>query len=111
MTQPQFCKFHTDLTVFKWITNLPENQLHNQLYSACDYTIHNTLVNTVPDSFALNEDNSLHILYDIVTKKANPAAHQLKFSSLLQSLGESINDFVVWLKSVYLFVSSAVQMP
>ena len=37
-----------------------------------------------------------------MTKKANPAAHQLKFSSLFQSVGESVNDFVVWLKSVSL---------
>ena len=38
-TQLQFRKFWTDWNVFKRITNLPDNQLHAQLYNACDETI------------------------------------------------------------------------
>lgn len=77
MMQPQFCKFCTDWTVFRWITNLLENQLHAQHCNACDDTIQKTFVNTVPDFFALTEENFLHILEDIVTKKTNPAIHWL----------------------------------
>ena len=60
MMQPQFCKFCTDCTIFRWITNLLENQLYAQLYNACDDTIQKTFVNTVPDFFALTEENFLH---------------------------------------------------
>ena len=38
-TQLQFRKFWTDWNVFKSITNLPDNQIHAQLYNACDETI------------------------------------------------------------------------
>ena len=34
MTLPQFRKFKMDWDVFKRITNLPENQIHAQLYNA-----------------------------------------------------------------------------
>lgn len=75
MMQPQFHKYCTDWTVFKQITNLPEGQLHAQLYNACDDTAQNTLVNTVNNFFALTKNYFLHTLEDIVTKKANPALH------------------------------------
>lgn len=91
MTRPQFRKFKTDWIVYKRISNLHANQIHAQLYHTCD-----SLVNTVTDFFTLTEDT----LEDIVTRKSNPAVHRLHFSTLCQSNGESIKDFLVRLKSV-----------
>ena len=36
----------------------------------------------------------------LLQKKSNPAVHRLTFSSLFQSEGEPINDFIIRLKSV-----------
>ena len=36
MTHAQSQKFKTDWHVFKCITNIPDNQIHAQLYSCCD---------------------------------------------------------------------------
>ena len=99
MTHPQFCKFKTDWNVFKRITNIPDNQIHaviQQLWWFCP----NSLVNSVTDFFTLTEAQLLSTLKQIVTKKSNPAVHCLQFSSIIQSDGESIKDYVIWLKSV-----------
>ena len=65
------------------------------LYNACDETIQNNLVNTTTDFFSLPEHNLLDTLETIVAKKSNQAVYQLTFSSLFQSEGESVTDFVV----------------
>ena len=75
MMQPQFHKFHTDWNVFKCITNLPENQIHPQLYNTCDETVQNSHVNSVSDFFSLSENELLGTLEAIVTKNSNPAVH------------------------------------
>ena len=100
MTHPQFRKFKTDWDVFKKITNLPETQIHAQLYSSCDEHVQNSLVNSVTDFFTLSEADLLKKLEDIVTTKSNPAIHHLKFSSIHQSESESIQEFVICLKSL-----------
>ena len=100
MTHPQFRKFRTDWNVFKKITNLPDSQIHAQLYNSCDASVQNSLVNSVTNFFDLSETDLLQQLEIIVTKKCNPAIHRLTFSSLHQSETESIQDFVVRLKSI-----------
>ena len=100
MTNPQFRKFHTDWNVFKKITNLPDSQIHAQLYNSCDESVQNSLVNSVTNFFDLHENDLLHQLENIVTRKCNPAIHRLTFSSLHQSETESIQEFVVCLKSI-----------
>ena len=47
MTNPQFRKFRVDWSVFKKITNIMDNQIHAQLYNACDDSVQNSLLNTV----------------------------------------------------------------
>ena len=84
------------------LTPLPMNALQCtwwMLYNACDETIQNNLVNTTTDFFSLPEHNLLDTLETIVAKKSNQAVYQLTFSSLFQSEGESVTDFIVWLKS------------
>ena len=100
MTHPQFRKFRMDWSVFKKITNIPDNQIHAHIYSSCDDTVQNSLVNTVTDFFTLTEDQLLPTLKQIVTKKSNPAVHRLKLTSLQQSPGETIKDYVIRLKSI-----------
>ena len=100
MKRLQFCKFRTDWNVFKRITNLPDNQIYTQLYNACDETVQINLVNTTTDFFSLIEYDLLNTFEATVTKKTNPAVHQLTFSSLFQSEGESVTGFVVQLKSI-----------
>ena len=85
------------------LTPLPMNALQCtwwMLYNAYDETIQNNLVNTTTDFFSLPEHNLLDTLETIVAKKSNQAVYQLTFSSLFQSEGESVTDFVVWLKSI-----------
>ena len=64
MTHPQFRKFRTDWNVFKKITNLPDSQIHAQLYNSCDASVQNSLVNSVTNFFylKLTFSNSLKLL-------------------------------------------------
>ena len=77
MTLPQFRKFKMDWDVFKRITNLPENQIHSQLYNACSESVQNSPVNTESDFFSLTEEKMIETLEKIVTKKCNPMVHRL----------------------------------
>lgn len=52
----QFRNFKTNWNEFKRTTNIPKNQLYAQLYSTCDEYVQNSLVNSVTDSFNLNEE-------------------------------------------------------
>ena len=99
MTLPQFRKFKMDWDVFKRITNLPESQIHAQLYNACSESFQNSLVNTESDFFSLTEEKMIETLEKIVTKQCNPTVHRLHFRSIHQLQEESIKDFVVSLRS------------
>ena len=102
MTHPQFRKFCTDWDVYKRITNIPETQIHTQLYHTCDDNVQNSLVNTVPDFFAITEKELLSILESIVTKKCNPTVLRMSFCFITHSHTEPVKDYVVRLKSVAL---------
>ena len=54
ITHPQFREFRTDWNVFKKITNLPDSQIHAQLYNSCNESVQNSSVNSVPKFFDLN---------------------------------------------------------
>ena len=77
-----------------------ESQIHAHLYNSCDDYVQTSLVNTAADFFTLSEDQLLTTLETIVTQHSNPAVHHLKFTSLTQSENESIENFVVTLKSL-----------
>ena len=99
MTHPEYRKFQVDWEVFKRRTCLPEEQIAAELYSACDSTVQNAIINTCDNFFELNEKDILSKIEQIVTKRSNPAVHRLNFSKLLQAENESISDFLVRLKS------------
>ena len=98
-TMPQWRKFQFDWKSFKNITQLPDSQVASQLYTACDETVQMSLINTVPNVFELSEDDLLKEIENIVTQKSNPTVHRMAFRKLLQGSAESVQDYVVRLKS------------
>ena len=88
MTLPQFRKFRMD-----W-------QINAQLYSCCNAHVQNSIVNTVSDFFTLSEGDLLNAIERIVTKCSNPSVHRLTFRSTLQLPNETIQEYIVKLKSL-----------
>ena len=99
MTLQQFRKFVIDWNVFKQITGIRDSQVSAQLYSCCDETVQNSLVNTVKDIFSIDEKDLLKFIEQTVTKRSNPTVHRMNFSSITQSQSESIQDYLIHLKS------------
>ena len=99
MTHPEFRKFRWDWGIFKSLTALSTAQIAAQIYSNCDSSVQNSIINTASDYFTLSEDAILDLLERIVTKRSNPSIHRLAFSNLAQSENEPVKDFVVRLKS------------
>ena len=99
MTLPQFRKFVIDWNVFKQITGVTGSQTLAQLYSCCEDTVQNSIVNTIPDIFAVSEKQLLKEIESIVTKRSNPSVHRMTFASLNQSSDESIQEYLVKLRS------------
>ena len=105
MTNQQFHKFKIDWGVFKQLTTIPPSQIAAQIYSLCEDSVQNSILNTSEDFFTLREQSTIQILEIIVTKHSNPALHclqscsTLNFANLSQSEGESMQNFV-WPKSV-----------
>ena len=100
MTHPQFRKFAIDWTVYKKITRLPESEIASHLYSACDESVQNTLINSFPTFFELPEDKMLETIESVVTKRVNPAVHRMNFGALTQHESESIQDFLVRIRTL-----------
>ena len=98
MTHPQFRKFIVDWTVYKKITRLPTSEFASHLYSTCDETVKNTLINSFPQFLQLPGDKMLETID--VTKRANPAVHRMNFGNLKQDESESIQDFLVLLRTL-----------
>ena len=94
MMHPQFRKFAIDWTVYKKITRLPKSEIASHLYSACNESVQNTLINSFP-TFELPEDKMLETMESVVTKPVNPAVHRMNFGALTQHESESIQAFLV----------------
>ena len=99
MTHPQFRKFRIDWDVYKRITNLPQAHITTHLYSACTEEVQNGLISTNPDCLALPETVFLKLIEQLVTKRVNPAVHRMNFQKVMQQETESIQEFVVRLRS------------
>ena len=50
--------------------------------------------------FLLSEGDLLYAIERIVTKRSNPSVHRLTFSSTLQLTNETIQEYIVKLKSL-----------
>ena len=99
MTHPEFRKFRVDWRVFKTLTAMPTSQVAAQVYSNCDSSVQNAIINSNSDFFSLSEAAIFDLLETIVTERSNPSVHRLAFSGLSQSENEPVKDFVVRLKS------------
>ena len=78
------------------------DQIPSQLYSSCDESVQNSIINTVKNFFSLFEADILREIETVVTQKSNASVHRMTFSSITQKDGESIKDFTVRLKSTAL---------
>ena len=99
MTHPQFRKFKIDWKVYKTLTSLTPEYLTSHLYNACDDIVQNTIINTEPEFLTLDENAALTIIESIVTQRVNPAVHRMTFGSITQNETETIQSYVVRLRS------------
>ena len=99
ITHQQFRKFKVDWSVFETMTRLQDDQYHAQLYSCCDDTVQAALINNHPLFFSYPVDKLLPTLEDLVTQRSNPTVYRMKFSAIIQADDESIQSYVVRLKS------------
>ena len=99
MTTQQFRKYRIDWEVFCDITGLPANKHHSQIYANAEEAVQTAIINTYPNFFDLASEELLDKIEQIVTHRSNPMVHRLNFSNLNQSSTESIQSFVVRLRS------------
>lgn len=99
MTQPQFRKFQQDWTVYKLITALELSKAAAHLYHTSDEAVQTSLLNTYPDFLTMDEEAALEAIETIVTVRINPAVHRKAFGELSQGEKETIQTFVVRLRS------------
>ena len=71
------------------------DQIPSQLYSSCDESVQNSIINTVKNFFSLAEADILREIKTVLTQKSNPSVHRMVFSSITQKDGESIKDFTI----------------
>ena len=100
LTRPQFRKFRIDWDVYKKISSIETNRIPAQLYSLCDASVQNSIINTAPSFFECDESKIMDILERIVTKRANPTVHRMAFYNIKQANNESINDYLVRLNAI-----------
>ena len=89
-----------DWKVYKQMTRLPTSEFASHLYSTCDETVQNTLINSFLQFLQLPEDKMLETIESVVTKRANPIVHRMNFGNLTQHESESIQDFLVHLRTL-----------
>ena len=99
MTQPQFRKFLQDWLVYKQITQLSPAMVAGHLYNACDEAVQTSLINTYPDFNTMDEQTALDTIETVVTIRVNPAVHRKAFGEMRQGDKETIQTFVVRLRS------------
>jgi len=100
MTHQQFRKFIVDWNVFLTMTRPPASQIHAILYSCCDDAAQTAIINTYPNFFTTATDDLLKDIEAIVTKKSNPTVHRMTFSGMMQQDNESVQAYVIRLKSL-----------
>ena len=79
---------------------LPESEIASHLYSACEDSVQSTLINSFQNFLDLSEAAMLKTIESVVTKRVNPAVHRMNFGALTQHECESIQDFLVRLRTL-----------
>ena len=99
MTNQQFQESVIDGDVFKRLARIPTSQIPIQLYNLCDDTVQNNIINTNSEFSTLAESDMLKLIEIIVTSCSNPTVHRMTFANITQSEGESIQNYLIGLKS------------
>ena len=99
MTPQQFRKFRIDWDVFTTITDMPISQTNVQLYSCADEFVQNAIINTYPNFLTTDPDKLLEMTETLVTRRSNPMVNRMTFASLSQHEDESIQQYLVRLRS------------
>ena len=99
MTPQSFRKFGTDWKVFCDLTALPDSQKHSVIYSNADEAVQTALLNTYSDFFSFDTKDLLDKIESVVTQRANPMIHRVAFANICQGESESIQGFLVRLRS------------
>ena len=73
-THPEFRNFKMDWAIYKKLATLPENLIAVQLYSACDNSIQNSILNLSEDFLTLQEDEIFSLLSQIAIKEIQPSS-------------------------------------
>ena len=84
--------------MFTKMTNLPTAQSNIQRYNYADEFVQNSIISIYQEFFNTNPNNLLDMLEVLVMKKSN-LIHQISFSSIIQSNNDSIQNYLVWLRS------------
>ena len=99
MTSQQYRKFKIDWQVYTNLTNLPDHKQHVQLYNNSEESVQTAIINVYPDFFQLDVSELLDKLELVVTKRCNPMVHRINFAKIAQSPDESIQSYIIRLKS------------
>ena len=99
MTHSQFRKVATDWEVYKQLTKLPDSQIGPLLYSACDDTVQNSIINSTIKFFNLTEEKMLETLEEIVTRRVNTSVHRKNFRNIMQEENQTIQNYLTSIRA------------
>ena len=99
MTHSQFRKVETDWEVYKLLTKLPESQIGPLLYSACDETVQNSIINSTIKFFTLTEKKMLETLEEIVKRRVNTSVHRTNFKNIKQEENQTIQSYLTSIRA------------
>ena len=95
MTQQVFRKFRTDWHMFPKMANFPTAQTNIQLYNCTYKAVYNSIINTYPEFFNMNQNKLLDMLEVLAMQKSNLMVHRISFSSTVQSDNESVQNYLI----------------
>ena len=99
ITSQQFQKFRINWDMFTKMTNLPTIETYIQLYNCADKAIQNSIINAYSEIFHTNPSKLFDISVVLVTQKSNPIIYRISFLSIVQSVNEFIQNYLIQLWS------------
>ena len=90
----QFRKFLIDWDIYKSEHGIIGVKCNKLVYSACDETLQNSIINGVPGFLEIPEEKLIQYIKDTATKMSNPTVYRLSFQRLDQLEHHSIDQYV-----------------
>ena len=66
------------------MTGIPARERTAHLYSACETSVQNSIINAKPTFLSMPEQEAVSSIEALVTKRANPAVHRKSFTTITQ---------------------------